>query len=246
VGAADYKPFTQKRYQLHDLSSVPDGTDVLIRCDVANARSQSAKLAFLNLRDSLDSIQAVIAASETLSRQLVKFASTIPPESLIDVIGTVKETKEVIKSATIQDRELHIAQIWIISKSVPQLPIQVEDAELAIPIEGAGDDQKGESGRPLVSLSTRLDNRMLDLRSTLNQAIFDIHSGVNDSFYEFLKARKFRSVRTPKILGSPSEGGSEVFEVTYFGKKAYLAQSPQLYKQVSILKDRYLSSLAPC
>ncbi|KAF2433018.1 aspartyl-tRNA synthetase [Tothia fuscella] len=234
VGSKDYKPFPQKRYTLHSTSKIPDNTEVLIRCDVANARSQSAKLAFLNLRDGLDSIQAVIAASETLSRQLVKFASTTPPESLIDVIGVVKETKEVIKSATIQDRELHISQIWVISKSVPQLPIQVEDAEIAIPIEGAGEDQKGESGRPLVALSTRLDNRMLDLRSTLNQAIFDIHSGVNDSFYEFLKARQFRSVRTPKILGSPSEGGAEFFEVTYFGKKAVLAQSPQLYKQMLI------------
>jgi nondiscriminating aspartyl-tRNA synthetase len=234
VGAAAYKAFGQKRYQLQEVGALPEGTEVLVRCNVANARSQSAKLAFLNLRDTLHSIQAVVAASETLSRQLVKFAATLSAETIVDVIGTLKEPHEPVKSATISNRELHIAQVWIISKAVPQLPIQIEDVELAIPIEGAAEDAKAENGRPVVSMNTRLDNRVLDIRSTLNHAILQVQSGVGDSFYEFLKKRGFMSIHSPKILGSPSEGGSEVFEVKYFNTKAYLAQSPQLYKQMMI------------
>ncbi|KAF2405227.1 aspartyl-tRNA synthetase [Trichodelitschia bisporula] len=235
VGATDYKPFALKRRRLYDLGDVADGVEVLVRCDVATARSQSAKLAFLNLRDSLDSVQAVVAAGEDLSRQMVKFASTIPAESIVDVIGIVKEPKEPVKSATISNRELHITQLWTVSRSVPQLPIQVDDAEQALPSDAPGAaEEKAESGRPLVGLSTRLDNRVLDLRSTLNHAIFDIRSGARNLFQDFLRERGFLAVDSPKLLGSPSEGGANVFEVGYYGKKAYLAQSPQMYKQMLI------------
>ncbi|KAE9982112.1 hypothetical protein EG328_011216 [Venturia inaequalis] len=234
VGSKDWKPFTQKRTKLEELGNEADGNEVLFRADIANARSQSAKLGFLNFRDGLDSIQAVIAVSEALSRQMVKFAVTIPAESMVDVIGTVKEPKEPVSSATISNREIHITQIWVISRSVPQLPIQVEDAEQAIPQEGATGDETGEGGRPIVSLNSRLNNRTVDLRSTLNHAIFEIRSGVRHAFVEYLEQRKFLTVDSPKLLGSPSEGGANVFEVKYYDKKAYLAQSPQLYKQMLI------------
>jgi nondiscriminating aspartyl-tRNA synthetase len=235
VGSAEWKPFTQKRSKLHELGEEKDGNEVLFRADIANARSQSAKLAFLNFRDGLDSIQAVIAVSESLSRQMVKFAANIPAESMVDVIGTVKEPKEPVNSATISNREIHITQIWVISRSLPQLPIQVEDAEQAIPSEALGStEETSESGRPIVSLNSRLNNRTIDLRSTLNHAIFEIRSGVRHAFVEYLEARGFLTVDSPKLLGSPSEGGANVFEVKYYDKKAYLAQSPQLYKQMLI------------
>jgi len=211
IGSTEFKPFTKKRYQMHALGEIADGTEVLIRCDVATARSQSAKLAFLNFRDNLDTIQAVIAASESLSKQMVKFAANIPSESLVDVIGVVKDVKEEIKSASIRNKELHITEIWVVSRAVTQLPIQVEDAEQAIPREDLkeGEEQKSESGRPIVGLSTRLDNRTVDLRSTLNHAIFEIRSGVRHAFVEFLEKKGFLTVDTPKLLGSPSEGGAK-------------------------------------
>jgi len=214
-----------------------DGSKVLVRARVANARSQSAKLAFLNLRDRLDSIQAVVAASETLSRQMVKFAASISAESMVDVLGTVKNAPEPVKSATVSNVELHIEELWVISKAMPQLPIQVEDAERSIPLDNASAEETTDGGRPLISLPVRLDNRVLDLRSTLNQAIFQIRDGVHQLFEEFLRQRDFMKIDTPKLLGSPSEGGSNVFEVTYFNSKAYLAQSPQLYKQMLIAAD---------
>lgn len=208
-----------------------------MRCRVTNARSQSAKLAFINLRDGHHSVQAVIAASDTLSRQMVKFASTIPNESVVNVVGLIKDAPEPVKSASIQLKELHITQLWIISKALPQLPIQVEDAEQRIPTESSASEEVAQSGRPLVSLATRLDNRALDLRSTLNRAIFEIRDGVHILFEEYLRKHNFLKIDTPKLLGAPSEGGANVFEVKYFDKKAYLAQSPQLYKQIMIASD---------
>ena len=238
VGSKDYKPLGRKRTPMYNLGDKGDGDEVAVRCRVTNARSQSAKLAFLNLRDQFDTVQAVVAASDTLSRQFVKFAAGIPGESIVDVIGTVREPKEPVKSATISDRELHVTQLWIVSKAVPQLPIQIDDAEQAIPSDAAGtEDQRAESGRPLVGLATRLDHRVLDLRATLNKSIFEIRDGVHQLFEEFLRREKFIKIDTPKLLGAPSEGGSNVFTVKYFERNAYLAQSPQLYKQMLIAAE---------
>ncbi|KAF1992237.1 aspartyl-tRNA synthetase [Aulographum hederae CBS 113979] len=236
VGSKQYKPPQWKRDKLSDTGSKEDGSETHLRVVVRNARSQSAKLAFLDLRDGLSSIQAVIAASETLSRQMVKFASTLNPESLVDVIGIVKVPKEPVKSATIQDREIHILKLFVVSKSESPLPIQIEDAERPLPEDEKKIEEQSseESGRPLLGLSTRLDNRTLDLRSMLNHAIVEIKGGICRLWTEFMWQNDFKQIWTPKINGAPSEGGSNVFEMKYFNNPAYLAQSPQLYKQMMI------------
>src|SRR5947207_1797835 len=125
------------------------------------------------LQQDRASIQAVVAASDTLSRQFVKVAATIPGESIVDVIGVIKEPIEPIKSATVSGRELHVTELWIVEKAIPQLPVQPDDSEFALPSEAAGaaEEQQSSSDRPLVGLSTRLDNRVLDLRASLNQDI---------------------------------------------------------------------------
>jgi len=112
--------------------------------------------------------------------------------------------------------------------------LQVADAERPIPAEGEEEKQEEEGVRPIVSLNTRLNNRVIDLRGKHNQAIFTIKDGVIALFQEFLRGKGFVGVNSPRLLGSASEGGSSVFEVKYFNSKAYLAQSPQLYKQMLI------------
>ncbi|EMC98420.1 hypothetical protein BAUCODRAFT_67641 [Baudoinia panamericana UAMH 10762] len=211
----------------------PQGPHVILKARVSNARTQSAKLAFLELRDRLDTIQAVVAASDTLSRQMIKFCASIPSESVVVVHALVKKPKDPVKSATISELELHIKKLYVESRAMTQLPMQVADAERAIPAEGEEESADG----PIVTLNTRLNNRVIDLRANLNQAIFAIKFGVEDFFREFLKSRGFTGIHTPKLLGAPSEGGANVFEVKYFGTKAYLAQSPQLYKQMLIASD---------
>jgi aspartyl/asparaginyl-tRNA synthetase len=86
-------------------------------------------------------------------------------------------------------------------------------------------------------MKTRLDNRVIDLRTTAKQAIFRLQSGVCQIFREFLIDNDFVEIHTPKLLGGSSEGGSNVFGFKYFGKPACLAQSPQLYKQMCVMSD---------
>jgi len=84
---------------------------------------------------------------------------------------------------------------------------------------------------------TRLNNRVLDLRTPANHAIFRMQSGVCQLFREYLYKQGFIEIHTPKLIECASEGGCNVFEVKYFDRKAYLAQSPQLYKQMAITAD---------
>jgi aspartyl/asparaginyl-tRNA synthetase len=236
IGSADFKPTGSKRV---DLATAADHEDkeVTFRCWVENARVQSAKLAFVNLRQGLNTVQAVVAASEKLSKQMVKFCGNVSTESTLVVTGLVKRVKEPIKSASIKDFEIHIQKLFVEVKAEVPLPLQVEDAERPLPDVGLGDEEEKPAeadAKPLVGLNTRLNNRTLDLRAKINHAIFVIKSGVCSLFQEFLSQKGFVLVQTPKILGSASEGGANVFELKYFDRKAYLAQSPQFYKQMLI------------
>ena len=213
---------------------VPGGPHIVFRARVENARSQSAKLAFLVFKRSTSTIQAVVAASEELSRQMVKFAASIPSESRVLVHAMVKQPKEPVKSTTIQNLEVHVKKLYVEGRADAQLPLQVADAGRPIPVEG---EEEAEDGRPIVTLNTRLNNRVIDLRAEHNRAIFKIKGGVQRLFSEFLESRGFTCINTPRLLGTPSEGGANVFEVKYFATKAFLAQSPQLYKQMLIAAD---------
>jgi len=245
LGSQPYVPPTNKvpRVRLSevaeeykDTSNMDEagGPQITFRGIVENARAQGAKLTFLTFKQGPDTIQAVVAESETLSRQMVKFAGKIPTESVVLVHALVKKPKELVKSTTIQHLELHVKKLFVVAKADQQLPLQVADAERPIPAEGEEEKQEEEGVRPIVSLNTRLNNRVIDLRGKHNQAIFTIKDGVIALFQEFLRGKGFVGVNSPRLLGSASEGGSSVFEVKYFNSKAYLAQSPQLYKQMLI------------
>lgn len=217
-----------------DTSSMEEsgGPHVVFRAEVENARKQSANLSFLVLRQGMSTIQAIVAASESLSKQMVKFASSIPAESVVLTHALVKKPKEPVTSTTIQHLEVHVKKLYIIAKA-DVLPMQVADAERPLPQEGE-EEAKEEDGRPIVTLNTRLNNRVIDLRGKHNHAIFTIKDGVTSLFQEYLRTHKFIGINTPKLLGAPSEGGANVFAVTYFATQAFLAQSPQLYKQMLI------------
>jgi len=79
---------------------------------------------------------------------------------------------------------------------------------------------------------TRLNYRWLDLRTPANQSIFRVESMVGMLFREILMGKGFTEIHTPKIIGGASEGGSDVFNLDYFGRPACLAMSPQLHKQI--------------
>jgi aspartyl/asparaginyl-tRNA synthetase len=239
VGSPEWKPtndqyttlsFISKEYK--EKPDEADGREIVFEAIMENAREQSAKLSFLVLGDGENNIQAVVAASETLSRQMVKFAKNISQQSYVLCHAVLKKPKEYVKSTTIGSLEVHVKKIYVTARA-EALPIQVEDCEGAIPLEDAA-EEKDASGRPIVSLNTRLNNRPIDLRAKLNHAVFRVKSGVFRLFCEYLWSKDFECFQTPKLLGAPSEGGASVFKVSYFNTHAYLAQSPQLHKQMLI------------
>lgn len=239
--------------KVKDLDLSLEGKQVLVRARLHNQRVKG-NLAFVVLRESFATVQAVAFANkETTSKQCIKFINTISKESIVEITGLVKKPQQEITSCS-QAIELQIQKIFVVSMSVPQLPLQLEDAQRRLekneseegedaPKEGetapvkTEEESKGAEKMPVVKLKTRLDNRIIDLRTTTNQAIFRISSAVCQLFREFLYKENFIEIHTPKLLGGTSEGGANVFRLDYFGKKACLAQSPQLFKQMCVMSD---------
>lgn len=220
-----------KRTQIGDLSAANDGEEVVLRARVHTSRKQGATMVFVSLRQQSALIQALLKSdNEVVSKQMVKWAGSVNLESIVLVHGIVRKVDEPVKSATVQDVEIHITKIFTIAEAPLQLPMLIEDASRS-------DADAEAAGLPVVNLDTRLDARVIDLRTVTNQAIFKIQSAVCELFREFLLSKKFVEVHTPKIVGSASEGGANVFEVSYFKGKAYLAQSPQFYKQQLMAAD---------
>ena len=231
----------QQFTELFQLYDAKEDQEVTVDVRVHNARVQSAKLAFLVLREEADTIQAVIAegGANKISRQMVKWAGSINTESIVRVTGLVKQPKEPVTSTTISNFELHVEKIYIISEAAEKLPIQVKDCMRAPPVgeESQEDNQVDSQGVPVVSLNARLNNRILDVRTAANQAIFQLQSGISNLFIEYMNKHNFRWIQSSKIAGAATEGGAGVFEVKYFDSKAYLTQSPQFFKQMAIAMD---------
>ncbi|KGO78246.1 Nucleic acid-binding, OB-fold [Penicillium italicum] len=211
--------------------------EVTVVARVDNARVQSAKLAFLMLRQQGQKVQAVIAAAEPISRQMIKYTGGLNVNSIVQVTGIVKKPEIPISSASISHLEIHIRKVYMISEAAQMLPMQVKDAERPPPENTEEGAQVDAEGAPIVTLKTRLDNRVLDLQTETSQAITWISSGVSQLFAEYMIKSGSRWIFTPKLVGAATEGGSGVFEVKYFKRNAYLAQSPQLYKQMCIAGD---------
>ncbi|KAG4305845.1 hypothetical protein PORY_000755 [Pneumocystis oryctolagi] len=222
---------------ISNLSGIMDSKNIILRARLQTSRLQGTKMCFLLLRQHLNTVQALVIANEnTISKQMVKWCGFISPESIVLVEGEVKKSPNIIKSSTQQDVEIHVHKIFIESESLNRLPFQIEDASRS-ENEINQDDIKDNLKFARVNLDTRLNNRIIDLRIFTNQAIFRISSGVCQLFREYLLQNNFIEVHTPKIISAPSEGGSNVFRLDYFKGDAYLAQSPQLYKQMLILSD---------
>eukprot|EP00920_Eleutheroschizon_duboscqi_P004080 GHVT01009489.1.p1 GENE.GHVT01009489.1~~GHVT01009489.1.p1 ORF type:complete len:423 (+),score=60.72 GHVT01009489.1:708-1976(+) len=172
----------------------------------------------------------------------------VPLESIVDVLGwVVKPTVHV--EATSQKVEVQCSKIFCVSKAANELPFQLKDASLPEQDEtnenasatsaDAGSEASGAL-KPVgvrVHQDVRLDNRVLDLRTMANQAIFRVQAMVCQLFREHLMDEDFTEIHSPKLIGGASEGGSNCFTLKYFNQDACLAQSPQLYKQMVLCAD---------
>ncbi|XP_045508269.1 aspartate--tRNA ligase, cytoplasmic [Colias croceus] len=215
-----------------DLNEKVVGQTVWVRARLQTSRAKG-KQCFAVLRQNSSTVQLLISVNDErkVSKQMVKFTGNITKESIVDIQATVVKTATPIESCTVQNVELSGLQVWVVSSARAQLPLLIEDA--ARP--EISDDPEALKIR--VNQDTRLDNRVLDLRTPANQAIFRIEAGVCRLFRDILTKRGFVEIHTPKIISAASEGGANVFTVSYFKSSAYLAQSPQLYKQMAIAAD---------
>ena len=162
-------------------------------------------IAFIILRDRKGTLQVTALKKE--SSEIFEKLVNIPRESVISVEGLCKKSDKARNGYEVIPK-----QVEILSSSEAPLPLGVVD--------------KIES-----ELETRLDNRFIDLRKQEIQAIFKIRNEVIAAVHEYLRSENFIEVHTPNIIASSSEGGTDVFKLKYFEKEAFLAQSPQLYKQ---------------
>jgi len=212
---------------LHDITPDRVSESFWVRGQVQKIQGKS-KLVFVLLRQQLHTIQAVVQQSDSIPKAMIKYISSLPKESIVDCLVTVTEPESPVTSATQSNVELQVTKLFTTSKALPVLPFQIEDASRPDALLNAEGSNYVDVG-----LDTRLNNRVIDLRTRANQAIFRIQSGVCRLFRTFLTERGFVEIHTPKLIGGASEGGANCFRLKYFDQDACLAQSPQLYKQMA-------------
>jgi len=159
------------------------------------------KIGFISVRDMTGNIQGVVTG------EILSNLREIPRQSVIMINGIIQETR----SESFQV-EVKVEKVELLSKAANPLPID-------------------PTGRVSSSLDKRLDSRALDLRNIRISNIFKTRSNALYLIRKYLFSKMFVEVNTPKIIGSATEGGADLFGFEYFSKKAFLAQSPQLYKE---------------
>ena len=167
------------------------------------------KIKFLVLRDRTGLLQV------TAKRGIV-------PDEVVDSINFVKETVVQVEGKVVVGKGAKAGIELIPSKVVVLGPVSE-----TIPFE--------VTGKVPADLDVRLDNRYIDLRRLETTAIFKIRSVAHRAFREKLEGLDFQEITPPSIVAAATEGGTNLFKVQYFEKEAYLAQSPQLYKQLAVV-----------
>mgnify|MGYP001589661800 CR=1 FL=1 len=194
-----------ERSYVRDLKS---GESVLLKGWIFETRSL-AKIKFIVLRDVTGMVQCVVSDSKLFEK-----IDNLSLESVVEIKGKVKKANVKAEFA-LKEIEVEVLSIDVLSKA-ENLPILVNEKE----------------GK--VGLDKKLDYRWIDLRKPSNLLIFKIWTFMEKAMREWWDKEGFLQVYSPKFMPSPSESGAELFEVKYFGKKAYLAQSPQFYKQMAM------------
>jgi nondiscriminating aspartyl-tRNA synthetase len=184
------------------------GNEATVQGFVHALRVQS-KIVFINIRDITGIIQVVVTAE---SSQFDK-AKELSLESVVRVTGNIKEAAQAPGGYEIEP----VTNIEILSVAAPELPIPV--------VVKSGEETEAP---------TRFDYRWIDLRKADKTKVFKVWTEFEKGWRKFWDENNFVQIYTPSFMSTPSESGAEVFEVEYFDRKAYLAQSPQFYKQMAM------------
>lgn len=190
------------------------GKEVLLKGWVATRRDHG-KLIFLDLRDRSGIVQVVV--NPQISPEVRKAAQMVRPEWVVEIVGQVNK-----RPSSAVNPELETGTVEV---EVKTLKILAQGHKLPFDL-----------GTPTLNLNleTLLDHRPLSLRHPKIAAIFKVQETIIQSFRQTLKETGFTEIQVPTIVPVATEGGAEVFPLNYFAHRAYLAQSPQLYKQIMV------------
>ncbi|MGC8669571.1 MAG: aspartate--tRNA(Asn) ligase [Candidatus Micrarchaeia archaeon] len=195
-----------KRVTTAALTEAKFGSKVVVAGYIKRIRTVSANLAFVLLADQYGEVQ-LTCKSDSLKN--IKDIQKFTRHSFIVAEGTL------VKGQAKVGMEIEATKLELLTdKPAQPLPIELEKVN--------------------TGLETRLNYRWIDLRDTKHRIPIIMLSKITAEFRNFLTKEAFIEIFSPKFTGYPTEGGSEVFSVDYFGRKAYLAQSPQFYKQMAI------------
>ncbi len=165
---------------------------------------------FMVIRDITGKVQVTIEKNES-NVELNSIVSNLTNDSTVKITGVLLENEKV----KLNGMEIIPSKIEVTSKCLGEMPLNYKDSKSA-------------------TIDTRLNYRFLDLRNEKNILMFQVQTCFINAMRNYLLENSFNEIHTPKLIGAASESGSEVFEVNYFGEKAYLAQSPQFYKQMAM------------
>ncbi len=185
------------------------GSKIKIAGFVQTIRDQGS-IKFLMIRDISGIIQVVVTKSKP---EVLAESKKLTYESVVEITGLAKEEKQAPGGF-----EVEAENIEILSLSDPKLPI---------PVLEKGSQEEAEQAK-------RLDWRWIDLRKPQNTLVFKVWTAMESAFRQYWTENNYIEIHSPKLISTASESGAEVFEVKYFDKKAYLAQSPQFYKQMAM------------
>jgi nondiscriminating aspartyl-tRNA synthetase len=176
-----------------------------------------SKFAFLLMRDSSGIVQVIVDEAKDL-----ELLSQMQDESVMEVEGDVVAEKNAPAGY-----EIHHPTFRVLSKVESTAPFPINKVVLN------------------ANIDTFLDNAAFGLRHPLKQATFKISAGLMRAFRDYLTSRNFVEVTTPKVVESATESGANVFKLDYFGRDAFLAQSPQFYKQMMVGVFERVYEVAP-
>lgn len=180
-------------------------------CGWVDVRRDHGKLVFLVMRDRSGTVQAVVHAS---AAEPFAALTSVKNEWVLQIEGTVQERPEKMRTEGINGHvELSIEHVTVLA------------AADTLPFEHDAD----------INIDTNLDYRPFTLRRERERAIFKVQSEIVHAYSTFLREQGFTEFQAPKLVGGDAEGGAEVFKLDYFkDKTAYLASSPQFYKQIMV------------
>ncbi|KKM04604.1 hypothetical protein LCGC14_1762580, partial [marine sediment metagenome] len=202
-----------------DIDSSKDGSDVTVMGWVLSVRGHG-NISFLSLRDKFGDLQ-IVAKKGSSPDEIIEKISSLKPHSSISITGKVKSSEKAPNGIEIIPSEIRVFS-------------QVEKIPPFEPL-----------AKTVKNIDTRLEIRPIDLRRMVLQHIFNARSLVLKSIRDYFFEKQFTEINTPKMIATATEGGAALFPIFYYNKEAFLAQSPQLYKEQLTMSFEKVFEIAP-